>query len=174
VEIPVDTAEVRRSVSLGPGDVFEVRVYGEKDLSGLYRVSGEGTIHFPLVGEVGVLNLSPSDVATKLQNELAKGYLVAPFVSVIIKEYNSKKVYVLGAVARPGTFPFEGEMNVVQAVTLAGGFSPMARTNNVIVTRVEAGVERRIEIPVSRISEGLSPNFQLKPGDIVFVPERVI
>lgn len=174
VSIPVDTAELRNSISLGPGDVFEVRVYGEKDLSGIHRVSGDGSIQFPLIGTVNVLNQSPSDVALVLQDRLRGGYLVDPYVSVVVKEYNSKKIFVLGQVAKPGTFPFEGEMNIVQAITLAGGFTQMARKNNVIVTRVDGGVEKRIKVPVERISEGLAPNFQLKAGDIVFVPERIM
>jgi len=174
IKIPVDTQTLRSSITLGPGDIFDVRVYGEKDLSGEYRVAGEGTIMFPLVGEVVVANLSPSQVAKLLQERLADGYLRDPYVTVAIKQYNSKKVFVLGQVARPGTFPFEGEMNVVQAVTLAGGFTAMARMNSVIVTRVEEGVEKRIRVPVEQISEGLMPNFPLKAGDIVYVPETVL
>ncbi|MBM4354213.1 MAG: polysaccharide export protein [Deltaproteobacteria bacterium] len=174
VRLPVDIQQLRNAVTLGPGDVFDVRVYGEKDLSGIYRVSAEGTIHFPLVGEVRVQNLSPSEVATLLQDRLRDGYLREPFVTVTIKEYNSKKIFVLGQVAKPGTFPFEGEMNIVQAVTLAGGFTPMARKNNVIVTRVDKGEEKRIQVPVESISEGLAPNLPLRPGDIVYVPETVL
>jgi len=174
IKIPVDTKSLRDSVTLGPEDVFEVRVYEEKDLSGIFRVSSEGTIHFPLVGEVNVLNLSPSEVATLLQDKLRDGYLRDPYVTVTIREYKSKKVFVLGQVSRPGTFPFEGDMSVVQAITLAGGFTTMARRNSVIVTRVEEGEEMRILVPVDRISEGLAPNFPLRPGDIVFVPETVL
>jgi len=174
VKLPVDVQQLRNAVTLGPGDVFDVRVYGEKDLSGIYRVSAEGTIHFPLVGELRVQSLSPSEVATLLRDRLRDGYLREPFVTVTIKEYNSKKIFVLGQVAKPGTFPFEGEMNIVQAVTLAGGFTPMARKNNVIVTRVDGGEEQRIQVPVESISEGLSPNLPLRPGDIVYVPEAVL
>lgn len=174
IKIPVDTKMLRNSVTLGPGDVFEVRVYEEKDLSGIFTVSTEGTIHFPLVGEVKVLNLSASEVATLLRERLQDGYLRDPYVTVTIKEYKSKKIFVLGQVAKPGTFPFEGEMNVIQAITLAGGFTPMARRNSVIVTRVEDGEEKRITVPVDRISEGLAPNLPLRPGDIVFVPEAVL
>jgi polysaccharide export outer membrane protein len=174
ISIPVDTAKLRDTITLGPGDVFEARVYDEKDLSGLFRVSSEGTIHFPLLGEVSVLNKTASEIATLLQDLLRDGYLREPFVTVTIKEYNSKKIFVLGQITKPGTFPFEGEMNVIQAITLAGGFTQSARKNAVIVTRVEGGEEKRIRIPVEKISEGLSPNFTLRPGDIVFVPEAVL
>ena len=174
IRLPVDTKSIRDAVTLGPGDVFEARVYGEKDLSGVHRVSSDGTIIFPLVGEVSVHNLSTSQIAHLLQDKLADGYLKKPYVTIVIKEYNSKKVFVLGQVNKPGTFPFEGEMNVIQAITLAGGFTAMARKNSVIVTRVEKQEELRIRVPVERISEGLAPNLGLKPGDIVFVPETVL
>jgi protein involved in polysaccharide export with SLBB domain len=174
IKIPIDTKSLRSSVTLGPGDIFEARVYGEKDLSGEFRVSSEGTIHFPLLGETKVQNLSASEVATLLQDLLRDGYLREPYVTVRIVQYNSKKIFVLGQVTKPGTFPFEGKMNIIQAVTLAGGFTNMARKNSVIVTRVEESVERRIRVPVDRISEGLSPNFALQPEDIVYVPETVL
>ena len=159
---------------MGPGDVFEVRVYGEKDLSGQFRVSSEGTIQFALLGAVEVMNLSPTEIATTLQDGLRDGYLCDPYVTVTIKEYNSKKVFVLGQVNKPGTFPFDRDMNIIQAITLAGGFTATARRNNVIVTRVEDSEEKRVRVPVDKVSEGLAPNFPLQPGDIVFVPETVL
>lgn len=174
IRLPVDTKSIRDAVTLGPGDVFEARVYGEKDLSGVHRVSSDGTIIFPLIGEVSVHNLSTSQIANLLQDKLADGYLKKPYVTIVIKEYNSKKIFVLGQVSKPGTFPFKGEMNVIQAITLAGGFTAMARKNSVIVTRVEKQEELRIRVPVEKISEGLAPNLGLKPGDIVFVPETVL
>ena len=174
IKIPVDTESIRNSQSLGPGDVFEVRVYGEEDLSGVHRVSGEGSINFPLIGVVQVQRLSPVEVASFLEDKLRAGYLKSPYVTVVVKEYNSKKIFVLGQVSKPGTFPVQGEMNIIQAITLAGGLTDTARKNSVIVTRVQDGEEIRIRVPVERISEGLSPNFLLKPGDIVFVPETML
>jgi protein involved in polysaccharide export with SLBB domain len=174
IKLPVDTKSIRNNITLGPGDIFEVRVYGEKDLSGEFRVSGEGSIMFPLIGEAMVKDKSASQIATLLQDKLAAGYLKAPYVTVAIKQYNSKKVFVLGQVNKPGTFPFEGEMNIIQAITQAGGFTDTARKNSIIVTRVQDGVEKRIRLPGERISEGLAPNFSLKPADIVFVPETVL
>lgn len=174
IKLPVDTKSIRNNITLGPGDIFEVRVYGEKDLSGEFRVSGEGSISYPLVGELMVKDRSASQIANMIQDKLAAGYLKAPYVTVAIKQYNSKKVFVLGQVSKPGTFPFEGEMNIIQAITQAGGFTDTARKNSIIVTRVEEGIEKRIRVPGERISEGLAPNFSLKPGDIVFVPETVL
>lgn len=158
--------------ALGPGDVFEVRVFGEPDLTGVYRVGSDGSINFPLIGKLDMEGLSASDLGLRLETEL-KRFLKSPSVSVFIKEYNSKKVYVFGEVIKPGTFPYEENMNIVQAITLAGGFGKIADKNGAVVTRVIDGREQRLRVSVKQIGEGKTPNFRLEPGDIVFVPESV-
>lgn len=164
-------AELLQGASMGPGDVVEVRVYQEKELSGLFRVATDGTFNFPLVGRVHAEGLAPGDLADLLTTRLAADYLRSPQVSVFVKEYNSKKVFVLGEVQKPGTFKFEDAMSIVQAVTLAGGFKPQAAKNNVVLTRVVEGAEQKFVVPIERIGLGQEANVLLQPGDIVFVPE---
>ncbi len=165
------TSELLQGAALGPGDVVEVRVYQEKELSGLYRLSTAGTFHFPLVGEVAADGLSASQLTDLITERLRAGYLRSPQVSVFVKEHNSKKVFVLGEVKKPGTFTFEDKMSVVQAITLAGGFKALAAKNRLVLTRVVEGEEKKFILPFERISLGLEPNVVLRPGDIVFVPE---
>jgi protein involved in polysaccharide export with SLBB domain len=157
--------------TLGAGDMLEVRVYQEADLSGPYRVSPEGTIDFPLCGKVTLASLTPSQASDVLTKCLAKGYLKNPQVTVLIREYNSKKIFVFGEVQRPGTFPYDESMSIVQAVTLAGGFTKLAAKNNTNVTRIIEGQEHKIRVPVEDIAVGKEKNFLLQAGDIVFVPE---
>ena len=161
-------------VGLGVGDVFTVKVYGEKDLSGEHQISPEGTVDIPLVGRVEVEGQTPSEIARKLEERLLAGYLKTPYVSVYVKQYNSKKIFVLGMVRKPGTFPLTAGMNVVEAVTMAGGFTEAANANFVVVTRKQDGQEVRIPVPVEEISKGLAANLDLKAGDIVFVPDRLL
>lgn len=168
------SGEFNVSGVLGPGDILEIRVYREQDLSGIFQVSPEGTIDYPLLGTVKVEGLTSSKVAATIREGLAKGYLANPFVTVTIKELNSKKIYVLGQVMKPGTFLFQEGMSVIQAISLAGGFTKMARPNAVVVTRTEGGKEIRTIIPANDIAEGKEKNFYLKPGDIVFVPESLL
>ncbi|MCY1016067.1 polysaccharide biosynthesis/export family protein [Pyxidicoccus sp. MSG2] len=156
--------------TLGPGDVVEVRVFQEPEHSGTWRVSPEGTIDYPLCGKVPLEGKTPSGAADALQTCLAR-YVRRPQVSVLIREYNSQKVFVFGEVQKPGTFPVDGEMSIVQAITLAGGFTKLAAKNNTLVTRVVDGQERKIRVPVEDIGVGREKNFMLQPGDIVFVPE---
>ncbi len=161
------------SSALGAGDVFEVRVYGEPELSGVYRVGPQGDIVFPLCRKVEVGGLSANATAEKLRACLAAGYIRSPQVSVLIKEYNSKKIFVFGEVQRPGTFVYEDGMTVIQAVTLAGGFTKSASQNSTSVTRIVDGQEIKLKIAVQDIALGKMPNVVLKPGDIVFVPESL-
>jgi polysaccharide export outer membrane protein len=90
-----------------------------------------------------------------------------------VKEYNSKKVFVFGEVQKPGTFTFEDGMSIVQAVTLAGGFTKTAAQNSTSVTRRVQGQEVKVRVNVQDIALGKAPNFTLEPGDIVFVPESL-
>ena len=156
--------------TLGPGDVVEVRVFQEPEHSGVWRLSPEGTIDYPLCGKVELAGRTSSTAADALNQCLAR-YLRRPQVSINIREYNSKKVFVFGEVQKPGTFPLEGEMSIIQAVTLAGGFTKLAAKNNTNVTRIVEGQERKIRVPVEDIGVGRERNFLLQPGDIVFVPE---
>ncbi|HVP67595.1 MAG TPA: polysaccharide biosynthesis/export family protein [Anaeromyxobacteraceae bacterium] len=159
--------------TLGPGDVFEVRVYGEPELSGMYRVGPKGDIVFPLCRRVAVSGLTANEAAEKLRGCLADGYIRNAQVSVIVKEYNSKKVFVFGEVQKPGTFVYEDGMTIVQAVTLAGGFTKQAAPNSTSVTRIVDGQEVKVRVPVQDIALGKATNVMLHPGDIVFIPESL-
>jgi polysaccharide export outer membrane protein len=162
------------AATLGAGDVFDVRVYQDREMSGKYRVSPEGFVDLPLIGRLKVEGLTPSQLTEVVRERLADGYIKNPYVTIFVEQYNSKKVFILGQVQKPGTYTYENNMNVVQAVTLAGGFTQYADKNGTIVTRISEGKEERFLVPVEKISEGLARNFEVKPGDIVFVPESIL
>lgn len=172
-ELPAPAPSPATSSTLGAGDLLEVRVFEEADLSGPYRVSAGGTIDFPLCGKVKVEGLNGSSAADVLTKCLGEKYLKRPQVSVLVREYNSKKVFVFGEVQKPGTFPYEDEMSIIQAITVAGGFSKLASKNDVAVTRIIDGKETRIRVRVADIGTGREKNLKLLPGDIVFVPESL-
>ncbi|RKH47940.1 polysaccharide biosynthesis/export family protein [Corallococcus sicarius] len=169
---PASSAERAKTSggSLGPGDVVEVRVFQEPEHSGTWRVSPEGTIDYPLCGKVPLSGRTASSAADVLGECLSR-YLRRPQVSVLVREYNSQKIFVFGEVQKPGTFPVDGEVSIIQAITLAGGFTKLAAKNNTLVTRVVDGQERKIRVPVEDIGVGRERNFLLQAGDIVFVPE---
>ena len=158
--------------TLGPQDTFEVRVFRHENMSGTYAVSEEGTINFPEIGIVEVRGRTPAEVEQEIQRRLADGYLVNPTVSILVKEYKSKTISVLGQVRKPTTIPYAAGMSIVDAISQAGGFTPMARKNAVKVTRKVNG--HSFTVAVDDINRGKAPNFLLKPGDEIYVPERPI
>jgi polysaccharide export outer membrane protein len=172
--MPADAAAVQVGAStLGPGDVIEVRVYREQELSGVYQVGSDGDVMFPLCERVVVGGLAANAAAEKFRECLAAGFMRDPQVTVLVREYNSKKVFVFGEVQKPGTFTFQDGMSVVQAVTLAGGFTRTAARNSTSVTRRVRGQEVKVKLNVQDIALGKAPNFTLEPGDIVYVPESL-
>ncbi|HUM10695.1 MAG TPA: polysaccharide biosynthesis/export family protein [Myxococcaceae bacterium] len=172
-EVSQAPASASSSTTLGPGDLIEIRVFEEADLSGPYRVAPGGTIDFPLCGKISVQGLNTSATSDVLTRCLGEKYLKHPQVTVLLREYNSKKIFVFGEVQKPGTFPYEEDMSIIQAITMAGGFTKVASKNDIAVTRQVEGRETKIRVPVADIGTGREKNFQLQPGDIVFVPESI-
>lgn len=165
---------VEQDTTLGPGDSFDVRVFNEESLSNTYQISPDGTIDYPLIGRITVADLNPQEIASLVAEKLKEDkFLKNPQVSVLVKEYKSKKIHILGQVKKPGTFPFQEDMSVVQAVAMAGGFTPLANQNKTTITRKIEGKEIIIRAEVAKISKGESPDIFLQTGDIIYVPERV-
>lgn len=167
-----DQQVYQEDTTLGVGDVFDVRVFQHKEMSSTYSTSAEGSISFPLIGQVIIAGKTPAAVEKDIQTRLADGYLVSPQVSVFVKEYKSKKLSVFGQVRKPGTLAYTEGMTIIEAISQAGGFTGMARKNAVTVTRELNGEKSKYTIPVDKIGRGSAGNFNLRPGDVVFVPER--
>jgi polysaccharide export outer membrane protein len=173
--LPPNRAEIEeleaKAEHLNAGDVVEIKVFREPELAGVYRVGRDGTIDFPLIGKISIRDKHPDAVATDIRTRLADGYLQNPQVTVFVREQKSQKVHVLGEVTKSGSFAYEAGMTVIQAITAAGGFSQLAATNSVKVTRL--AVEAPFTVPVNDIRKGEAPNFLLQAGDIVYVPEAI-
>jgi protein involved in polysaccharide export with SLBB domain len=159
---------------LGVDDVFEVRVAGETDMSGPYRVTGDGSVDFPYIGRLQVLSLGSGDVQRLIADKLRKEkILVNPQVVVMVKEWNSRKVAVLGQVNKPGSVAYFPRMTIVDAIAAAGGFTVIAAKNKVTVRREQKGQVESRSYPVADISEGRAGNVYLLPGDVLVVDERI-
>lgn len=158
-------------MSLGPDDVFEVRVYGEPELTGTYRVSAEGAIDVPLIGRQMVRGQTTAQVADALTERL-KAFLKAPQVTVFLKEVHSKKIVLIGQVRSPGTINYVEGMTLEQAVSMVGGLTPMAARERVRVNRVAGGKAETLILNFKAISEG-AQTFFLQPGDTISVDERL-
>jgi protein involved in polysaccharide export with SLBB domain len=158
---------------LGVDDLFDVRIVGEPDLTGSYRVGADGTIDFPYVGRLDVLGLRPGEVQELLTKRLKDGYLRNPQIAVLVKEWNSRKVNVLGQVSKPGPVAYFPRMTIVDAISAAGGFTDIAAKNSVHLRRERDGKVQARNYPVADISEGRAPNVVILPGDVLVVGERL-
>jgi polysaccharide export outer membrane protein len=114
-------AQSQRDYLLGPEDVIEIIVWGHDDLRRILPISLEGTITFPFIGEVRATGKSTQDLEKEMAAKLGDGYLVKPQITISVKEYNSQKVFVMGEVNRPGTYPVTKENNLVYLLSQAGG-----------------------------------------------------
>jgi polysaccharide export outer membrane protein len=108
-----------------------------------------------------------------IAKELRAGYLVAPQVMVMVKEWNSRKIAVLGQVNKPGSVLYFPKMTIMDAIAAAGGFTPVAAQNSVKLRRDVNGRTQSATCRVSDISEGRAPNVVLMPRDVLFVEERI-
>lgn len=170
---PIQAVELTPEERLGIDDVFEVRVLGEADLSGAYRIAADGTIDYPFIGRISVIGMRSGDVQELIATKLADGYIKKPQVSLMVKEWNSRKVSVMGQVQHPGSVSYFTNMTIVDAIAAAGGFTGIASKNSVTLRREAKGSVQSMHYPVADISEGRAPNVVLLPGDILVVDERL-
>ena len=170
---PIQCVQLLPEERLGSDDVFEVRVLGEADLSGAYRIAADGTVDYPFIGRIAVIGMRSGDVQELIAAKLADGYLKKPQVSLMVKEWNSRKVSVIGQVQKPGSVTYFTNMTIVDAIAAAGGFTGIASKNSVTLRRESKGSVQSKNYPVADISEGRAPNVVLLPGDILVVEERL-
>lgn len=159
---------------VGPGDVVEVVVVGEEKLPKDYEINADGTLDFPYVKPIKVAGLDPRQIATSIRDQLVEAkFLVAPQVQVKVKAYNSKKIQVIGQVAKPGPLPYQDGMTLVQAVSAAGWFTPLADTNNVQVIRQVPNGSVNALVSIDAITDNVRPDVKLQQGDTIKVNQRL-
>ena len=165
------SAVVDSSYQIGPGDVLSISVWKEEGMQLEVLVRPDGGITYPLAGEVQAGGLTTQALSAELVNKL-KRYIPAPNVTVSVLQSTSNKVYVIGKVARPGEFVATGYLDVLQALTMAGGLTPYADSDEIkIIRRTESGTKVRIFDYDEVVSgERLDMNIILKAGDTVVVP----
>lgn len=161
---------------LQPGDLLEITVFMEDGMNRTLRISGNGTITFPLIGNLKISGYSVAQAEVELVKEL-KQFIKSPQVSMLIKEYGNKTVYVLGQVKKPSAIqiPPEKSLTILEAITSVGGFTDIANTSKVKVLRMEKGKQKSIEVDVTQITKqgNKSLDISLMPGDVIFVPQSM-
>jgi polysaccharide export outer membrane protein len=159
--------------SLGPGDVFEVRIVGEEKLPVAFTVSPDGTADLPYVRRLHVAGLEPQEVADLIRARLIERQVLSdPNVSVSVKDYNSKRVEVLGEVARPGSLTLQPGMTLLRAISLSGGFNALANRGRITVRRRVKGGTRAATVSAEQIMTNEIPDPFLQAGDSINVEQR--
>lgn len=154
-----------------PGDVLEVSVWKEESLLKQVLVRPDGGISFPLVGNVQAAGRSVEEIQGVIADKLVK-FIPDPVVSVAIQALSGNKIYVIGKVARPGEFVATRYLDVIQALSMAGGMTPYAAANKVSILRRTDGKLSSIPFRYGDIEKGenLQQNIILQSGDVVLVP----
>jgi len=151
---------------IGALDVVEVTVFQVPDLSKTMQVSEAGTINYPLIGEVSVAGKSAREVEQSLTRSLGAKYLKNPQVTVFVREYNSQRVTVQGAVKKPGIYPIQGRMSLLQLMALSGGLDSVS-DDTVVIFRTTDGRRSAARFNVAQVEGGQTSDPQLQAGDIV-------
>lgn len=159
---------------IGRQDLLEIEVFDVEELTQTVRVGEDGSISLPLLGRLAVAGLTKSELEDLLARLLADRYVRNPQVTVFVKEYESKKVAVSGAVKQPGTFEMLGRKTLLEMISMAGGLDVDPGKEIFIFRRADDGSTRRIAIELERLVYQADPalNVPLAPNDIVYVPAQ--
>ena len=177
-QVESNIAQLKSSADyvLQSGDLIDIKVFMENGMDRTLRISGGGTITFPLVGNIKIADKSVAQAEEILSAELKK-YIKNPQVSLLIKEYGNTTIYILGEVKTPSAIPIPPgkSLTVLEAITSAGGFTSVAATSKVKVLRMENGVQKSIEVDISQITKQgkKSLDINLIPNDVIFVPQSM-
>jgi len=162
----------RVEYKIGPQDLLEVSVFGLDELNKTVRVSEAGKITLPLLGEIAIGGLTKNELEQKLQDMLRKDYLQNPQVTVFIREYQSGRVSILGAVGIPGVYELVGTQTLLQVIALAGSLTDEAGDEIIILRKKQDGKDQSIRISIDDLMRkgDANLNIRLQSEDIITVP----
>jgi polysaccharide biosynthesis/export protein len=159
--------------TIGPEDVLGILVWREPDVSGDFTVRPDGMITLPIVRDIRAAGLTPIQLADRIQTAVRE-FITDASVTVVVRQMNSRKVFITGEVVRPGAYPLASSMTVMQLIAVAGGLTEWAEGKSISILRVEGGVNWTFRFDYRSVANGTKTkqNIVLKPGDTVVVPER--
>ena len=156
---------------ISPGDIIEISVWKDPELSRNLVVPPDGIISFPLIGSINITRLSVPELRKIVTQKLSE-FIPDATVTIMLIEINSLKAYVIGKANNPGEFPINLETNVMQILSMAGGLNPFASKGNISILRQQDNRIIRIPFDYGQVEKGknLEQNILLRPGDVVVVP----
>jgi polysaccharide export outer membrane protein len=168
---PAKKAADDPNYSIAPEDVLTIDVWKEPEISRTVPVRRDGKISLPLLNDLQAAGLTPTQLSVEIVERL-RATIVHPQVTVIVAQMSSLRVYILGQVTRAGAYPLVPDMTVMQALSIAGGFTPFANLKKIYVMRSENGVSHIFPMNYKEVIRGrkTQQNIPLKPGDTIVVP----
>ncbi len=159
------------SYTLNPGDLLLISVWNEEALQQEVLVLPDGTISFPLVGFLNVASRTPEQVRDELKTKLSR-LIPDPEINLSVRAVDGNSIFIIGKVIQPGRFPMTRPIDVVQALSLAGGFTPYAESENIRILRRNGKKQQVSLFDYSKIADGeaLESNILLRSGDTIVVP----
>jgi polysaccharide biosynthesis/export protein len=156
---------------VGESDVLHINVWKEPEVTQTVVVRTDGNISLPLINEIKVAGMTPLQIQGTIAERL-RAFLTNPQVTVTVAEIHSKRAFITGEVARPGGYSLNAETTVLQLIAQAGGLTPFAKRDNIIILRLENGRQQRLPFNYKQVVQGKNAdqNFALHPGDTVVVP----
>ena len=162
--------------TIGEGDSLDISVWQHSELDKKVIVRPDGYVSFPLVGDIKTIGLTPPQLASDIKESLSR-MIKDPQVTVIVLGFGSKNIFVLGEVAKPGSYSYRGGVSVLDAISEAGGWKNSAVLNSVMLVRkafTEAPEAHRLNVYALVKKGDFSQNLMLEPGDIVYIPKSFI
>jgi polysaccharide export outer membrane protein len=163
--LPIQSGDVR----IGPMDLLDISVFGAPDLDNSYQVDFEGKLKLPLIGTIPAAGFTASQLATNLERRLGETYLQDPDVTVRVSEASKRFMTVDGSVQKPGMYPVEGQLTLLQAIALSGGPSDNANTRRVVVFRQIEGKRHAAGFDLKEIRQGNAEDPIVYANDIIVV-----
>jgi polysaccharide export outer membrane protein len=156
---------------IGPEDVLGIVFWREPEMNGDVTVRPDGRVTLPLIGEMTAVGLKPEALRDQI-TVAARKYISDANVSVVVRQINSRKVFITGRVTTPGTYSLAGPRNVMQVIALAGGLNEYADAKNITVLRTVGGQQKSFKFNYKDVARGknLDQNIELQPGDTIVVP----
>ncbi|CAB1064753.1 FIG123464: Polysaccharide export protein [Olavius sp. associated proteobacterium Delta 1] len=156
---------------VGPGDILDISVWKDEALTKLVTVLPDGKISFPLIGQVAAGGKTVAQLREVLEGKLSR-FVPDLSLSVIVHQVNSMMIYVIGRVNRPDRFILNTNVNVLQALSMAGGLNPFAKRSKIKISRSQDGMTQTLSFNYDEVTKGekLEQNIMLKRGDVVVVP----
>ncbi len=168
---------VSESFTIGAEDVLEITVWRNQDLSKTVQVRPDGRFSMPVIRDVVAVGKTPSQLADEITRRLRE-YVQNPVVAISVKEVNSYNIFILGEVVKPGKYPLKSKTTLLQGITMAGGFTPVAARNQVVVFRFGENGSETQTLTSSYddivLRGGIGQNLELRAGDTVVVPSEAM